>query len=170
MHGLILSVLMAFSLPGKPEKAPFVFEKIIFHTTRCFGSCPVIDMEIDSKRRVVIHRAIYKGKSQIDKKTSGNFKGKLDLKTYRELIDTLKASDYTHLKFPAEFCCDAPVVSIIVYANGQRTEMASMFPPQEAQHLVAFLRGLGLSSKFPRTTEKVHPEEVNLQTSNRQAR
>jgi len=64
---------------------------------------------------------------------------------------------------------DAPVVSIIVYANGQRTEMASMFPPQEAQHLVAFLRGLGLSSKFPRTTEKVHPEEVNLQTSNRQA-
>ena len=153
-------MLMALSLSGEPQKPPFAFEKIIFHTTRCFGSCPVIDMEIDSKRRVKIHREIYKGKSQTDKKASGNFKGMIDLKTYRKLIDTLAASDYTHLKFPAEFCCDAPVISLIVYANGQRTEMTSMFPPEEAQHLIAFLRGLGVGLKLPKTQGEVRLEEV----------
>lgn len=144
---------MALSLSGQPGKPPFSFEKIVFHTTQCFGSCPVVDMEIDSNRNVVVHRVIFKGKGRghEDDGLSGNFKGTIDVTSYKRLIDTLVASNYANLKFPAEFCCDAPVISIIVYANGQRTEMSSMFPPEEARPLINLLKGLGVGLRLQKT-------------------
>jgi hypothetical protein len=48
-----------------------VFEKIIYHSTHCNGTCPQIDLEIDSSNDVLLKREIWNGKGVVDNHRSG---------------------------------------------------------------------------------------------------
>jgi hypothetical protein len=136
-----------------------VVEKIIYHSGHCNGTCPAIDLEIDSNYDVFLKRDIWLGKGESDKFRSGSFKGKIDPHTYFNLVATLISSKYTELKFPANYCCDGAITTIIIYANGKRTKLSSMFPPKEAHKLIAVLDDLALKLNIPPTTEDLSIEQ-----------
>src|SRR5258706_14663412 len=104
--------------------------KIIFHSSRCNGICPSIDLEIDSSKNIIVTREYYKTKSDIDKRFSGQFSGFLDQSKYNELIGLLQNSHLDTMKFPDITCCDGIITTLIVYYNGQRKYFKSMTPPR----------------------------------------
>jgi hypothetical protein len=137
----------------------WALEKIIYHSGHCNGTCPAIDLEIDSNNNVLLKRDIWTAKGVTDKHHSGSFKGKIDPHTYFNLIATLLSSDYSNLTFPAIFCCDGEITTIIIYANGRRTKLSSMTPPKEAFRLIEFLQDLALKLNLPPTAEDIKLEQ-----------
>lgn len=157
MLALINSNLKAQpTIPPGSEK--LIFEKIIYHSSHCNGTCPQIDLEIDSNRTFLLKLDIWKGKGVTDDHKSGTFKSEIDPKTFFNLFANLIASDYTNLKFPPEFCCDGVVTTLIIYANGKRTMLKSMTPPAKAHQLISFLYNLGINSRIPPTTDEINIE------------
>lgn len=136
-----------------------VLEKIIYHSSHCNGTCPALDLEIDSNYDVLLKRDIWTAKGESDKRRSGNFKGKIDPRAYFNLFATLVRSNYLVLKFPPIYCCDGSVTTIIIYANGKRTELSSMLPPKEAQKLIGVLHDLALNLNIPSTAEDIKIEQ-----------
>ena len=118
-----------------------LFEKIIYHTTSCFGSCPTIDLEIKNDKSVYLKGQFYKNNSmfEVDSSKSGVFIGKLNDALYAELIDILQTCNLKTLSFPERHGADAPVTTLIIYYNGQRKYLKSMFPPTIADKLIEFL-------------------------------
>lgn len=132
------------------------FEKIIYHTTSCFGSCPTIEIEIDNNRNVYLKGEFYKGDSmdEIDIIKSGQFFGKLNDTLYKELINILQTCNLKTLTFPEKEGADAPVTTLIIYYNGQRKYLKSMFPPTIASKLIEFLYLVNERTDLTRTNEK----------------
>ena len=136
-----------------------VFEKIIYHSSHCYGTCPKIDLEIDSNLCIILKREFWKAKGVNDRHGSGNFKGKITPKVYFDLVANLITCDYINLKFPPILCCDGVITTIIVYANGKKTILESMTPPEKARKLISFLYDLGTQLAIPLTTEEIKIEE-----------
>ena len=134
-------------------------EKIIYHSSHCNGTCPQIDLEIDSNGNIFLKREFWKGKGVTDKHRSGNIEGKIGPKTYFNLVANLIASDFTSLKFPPIFCCDGIITTIIIYANGKRTILKSMTPPEKARKLISALYDIGTHVDIPPTTKEIKLEE-----------
>ena len=110
--------------------------------------CPRIDLEIDSNLNVYVSREFFKTKSETDTKFIGDFQGNLDQNDSNKLLGLLEAVNLDTLKFPDVTCCDAPVITIIVYFNGERRYFKSMLPPAEVNELIAFLKGVGTDKKI----------------------
>lgn len=138
-----------------------VFEKIIYHTTSCFGSCPTIDLEIRNDKSVYLKGQFYNDNSmfETDSIRSGLFAGKLNDTLYDELIDILQTCNLQTLSFPERHGADAPVTTLIIYYNGQRKYLKSMFPPTVADKLIEFLYLISEKANLTRTNEKRTIEE-----------
>lgn len=133
-----------------------VFEKIIYHTTSCFGSCPTIDLEIKNDKSIYFKGQFYKDNSMFitDSIKSGLFAGKLNDTLYEELIDILQTCNLKTLSFPERHGADAPVTTLIIYYNGQRKYLKSMFPPTIADKLIEFLYRVNTKAELTKTNEK----------------
>ena len=68
---LCLTFAFCFSEAQTVDKIQL--DKIIFHSSRCNGTCPSIDLEIDSSKNIFVNREYYKSKSNIDIRFSGLF-------------------------------------------------------------------------------------------------
>lgn len=144
---------------GGAVNQPLVLEKLIYHAGPCNGTCPTIDLEIDSSRNIYVRRGLWIARGRPDKVHSGNFEGKIDRHTYSRLLAALVSSHYAHLQFPPDFCCDGSIKTIIVYANGKKTKLSSMSPPKGALPLIAFLQDLALHVQLLATTEDLEIEQ-----------
>jgi GH24 family phage-related lysozyme (muramidase) len=51
------------------------------------------------------------------------------------------------------------MTTIIIYAEGSRTYLKSMFPPQQAAQLISFLYNLATKLKLPSTLENYEMEQ-----------
>lgn len=141
------------------KKNKMKFEKLIFHSSRCNGTCPKIDLAIDSHRNILVNREFFITKSQTDKSKSGQFKGNLTPEKFNELLQVLQKSNYENLQFPDITCCDDVVTTIIVYSGGKRKYLKSMTPPKEASALISFLHHLGVELTLEKTNDAVTLEE-----------
>lgn len=79
-----------------------IFEKIIYHTTSCFGSCPGIELEIKNDKSIYLSGQFYKDDFMydIDSIKSGRFTGKLSDTLYAELMEILQTMNLKTLDFP----------------------------------------------------------------------
>jgi len=115
------------------------FEKIVFHTTFCYGACPTYHLEIDKIGNYKLHKEIvYKNGIRplvIDSTKIGFYSGKLSDRLLNELVKSLKTCNLETLKFEDIDCCDGSIFTIIVYYNGKRKYLKSMFPPRISQSL-----------------------------------
>lgn len=146
---LLLTSIVFFSCKTIPKDQGFHLSKIVFHSTRCFGWCPVIDMQVDSAGNMIVRRAVFPERTkggEADSTKSGMFKSSISKANYDSLVSLLVKTNIDSLKFPDQMCCDAPVVTLIVYHNHKRKYLKSMFPPEEAQPLMSFLKTLALDS------------------------
>ncbi|GAB3764826.1 DUF6438 domain-containing protein [Spirosoma pomorum] len=135
------------------------FEKIIFHTTECFGTCSVFHTEIDSAKQLRQHTEILYRHARQDTTGEGYFTGRIPDSIYHELVAAIQTSHLRNLQSDEILCCDAPVITMILYANGTRKSYQSMTPPIVAQHLVHVLyqtagKNIGKRTKKPFTLEE----------------
>ena len=134
-------------------------QKIIFHSSPCNGTCPNINLEIDSNRNISLNREVYKTKSGLDKNLSGQFKGTVNTEDYSNLKSLLQSCQIGTISFPAINCCDAPVITIIVYYNNKKAYLKSMVPPQAAGKLISFLTRIGTAGSLEKTNGVMSIEE-----------
>jgi hypothetical protein len=148
---LCLTFAFCFSEAQTVDKIQL--DKIIFHSSRCNGTCPSIDLEIDSSKNIFVNREYYKSKSNIDIRFSGLFTGSLNPANYTMLIVLLQNCNLDTLKFPDITCCDGIITTIIIYYNGQRKYLKSMTPPEAANQLILFLNAIGNDKKLVKADE-----------------
>lgn len=154
---LIVMVIL-FSCKSQPagNATPadeFKLSKIVYHLSRCNGTCPSIDLEIDSNKRVYVDRKYYKTKSDIDSTNSGRFKGTLTQEQDNKLMEVLKKSNVDNLEFAEVGITDVPETTIIVYYNGKRKYLKSARPPATANDLITLLKSIGGDKGLQRTEE-----------------
>ena len=132
-----------FSINDQIQDSLFNFSKLIFHTSTCFGSCPIIHMEISSDKSIKYSGNYFKDEdfNEIDSARSGNFKGQLADEIYDELYDLIIQSKITELESGQNqiLCCDGAIKTIILYHNGLRKYYQFMFEPKKISELISFL-------------------------------
>ena len=152
LSGIILSSCSAQSkLKG--------FQKIVYHSSFCFGTCPRIDMNIDASRNIYVERQFFSGRGREDTAGSGRFSGVLDKATFNELMRMLLKSNYAEQQWPDVTCCDGVITTIIIFDKNKRTYLKSMTPPDEARELIALLRKIALDTPLPKAENKMELEQ-----------
>lgn len=127
----------------------FSFEKLIYHTTECYGSCSIINLELDKNKNLYVKRKLFNNESM-----SGNYEGKLSDEQFDRLINILQTSNLKTWSFPEKDGHDGPVITLIIYYNGKRQYLKSMFPPTISQQLIDFLYNIGEGIKLEKTDNK----------------
>ncbi|MBL7937387.1 MAG: hypothetical protein JNM51_16395 [Bacteroidia bacterium] len=133
------------------------FDKIVFHTSSCFGFCPVYHMEIDKNKNVLLYsQAVYKDNHSfdLDSNKTGYFTGLAIDTTFEKLSSEVAKIGIDTLNFKDVLCCDGSVTTIIIYYNGKRKFLQSMVPPAKARKLISTLYDICETSKVKRTSEK----------------
>ncbi len=141
---------------------PIKFEKLIFHTGHCFGLCPLIDLEIDSTKKVYLEALVYKDGEkfgEVDSSHTGTFSGILSDSFYTRLTHLLQTCYLNTLEFKEAKCCDNPLVTLIIYYDQKRKYLQSMFPPVIAEEIIWFLNGLTEKMQLSRITRTKKLEE-----------
>ncbi len=131
----------------------FKLSKIVYHLSRCNGTCPSMDLEIDGNKSIYVSREFYKTKSEVDAANSGRFKGVLSQDQYNRLIAVLKKSNPDSLGFTPVGIADVPETTIIIYYNGKRKYLKSERPSANANELITLLKSIGNDKGLERTTE-----------------
>lgn len=119
------------------------FEKLTFASGLCFGTCPDYEYELTSKGSFRLHiKTAFRTESSFiaDSTKQGYFVGQVPDRLYREVIDALQTCYLSQLTMPEVLCCDAPLITLSVYFNGQKRAFKTMFPPVIAQKLVDVLQ------------------------------
>jgi hypothetical protein len=84
------------------------------------------------------------------------YKGTVSAKLYSELLTELANTDT--VTFKGQNCCDAPLKTFTAYYNGKRKHVVTMFPPQEAEALIAVLYKISKSGSLTKTEEQFEIE------------
>ena len=149
----------------KTEKhyKPIKLERIIFHTSRCFGPCPAYHLQIDSDKKIKLFaQVVFKVSENKDRKLDstkiGYYSGTISDTTFKNLITLLQICDIDNLTFDGPDCCDSPIRTIIVYYNGKRKYLSAMFPPEKAVDLIHYLNNICEYSKL-QVSDKFNIEE-----------
>ncbi|MEO5645645.1 MAG: DUF6438 domain-containing protein [Bacteroidia bacterium] len=151
--------------PPTPEATttPAPFEKIIFHTSQCFGTCPVYQMEVDGNKNMKLYaeKIFNRGDGlETDSSKTGYFKGTANDSAFNKLVHEIQTIGIDTLDFGDAHCCDGSLITIIVYRNGKRKFMESMFPPERTGDLIAALYEICEKSKLTKTEEKFTIEDT----------
>lgn len=158
---LLLSTMLFLSCASKKESVNF--EKITFHSSQCFGNCPVINLQVNkdkslylSKQENIRMRKVAGTENTEENKELEYFKGTVSEKLYSELLAELAKTDT--VSFKGQNCCDAPLKTFTAYYNGKRKHVVTMFPPQEAENLISVLYKISKLGNLTKTTEKFEIE------------
>jgi len=144
------------------------FQRIIFHTTECFGQCNVYHLEVDSSKSFKLQaEVVYAGIFKHDSTSEGFFAGQLTDTLYKKLINALQTCNLATLKMKHDPCCDTlpaglranSTITIIVYFNGRRTYFKTMSPPSIAHYLIGALYDICQDSNGTRKKEKFRLEQ-----------
>lgn len=135
-------------------------EKIIYHTTSCYGSCPVYHLEIGVDRTMKLHREKSTSIFPEDEEKIGYFRDTLALPDYQKLIANVRSINLKTLDPNGALCCDGSIVTLIVYYNnGQRKYFKSMFPPPVLYSLLEQLHEICEGFDFSNTSVPFEIEE-----------
>lgn len=163
----ILTILILLigcgQMDNKQKEKKHSFEKIIFHTTGCFGTCPTYHLQLDSNKQIKLFaETVYKDDKDFpfekDTVKTGYFNGVADDSTFTLLDTEIKNIGLDTLEFDGVSCCDGSLVTIIVYYDGKRKFLKSMFPPDRARKLIGILYDICEKSILTRTTQKFEIE------------
>lgn len=157
---ILLSITLGCSYPKKkPSQPKPAFEKILFHTSGCFGTCPTYHLQVDSTKNVKLFaESVFKQDSVIsyvpDTAKTGYFTGRADDSTFSRLNHEMETIGLDSLQFEGENCCDGSIITIIIYYQGKRKFLQSMFPPHKAKNLISILYSICENSTLYRTNER----------------
>ncbi|MCF0061757.1 hypothetical protein MUK70_21180 [Dyadobacter chenwenxiniae] len=113
------------------------FEKLFYHASRAWNG-PTVAMQVDSSKSMYMRYTNNTGSLERGLPT-GRYKAVLDDDTYNELIKQLQNCNLRTLRFGNIKGNDAPDITLIVYFNGKRKYLKSMFPPRISEELLTFI-------------------------------
>lgn len=158
MKNLAILLFLIISIIGCQTNEKANFEKIIYHTSSCFGNCPTYHLEIDNKKNIKLFaETVYKKNlvgSFKDSTKMGYFYGTANSTSFSKLNETISKIGMDTLKFDNQTCCDESIRTIILYHNGKRKYMKSMFPPEGAYQLIDILDEICKTCNLIRTKDK----------------
>lgn len=154
---VVLAVSLLMFGCGKQNKK-LNFEKIIFHTSLCFGSCNVYHLEINNENKVKLYAEhVYKSPDDFSFKEDtakiGYFNGIANDTSFNKLVKELQTIDIETLEFDGTTFCDGSVITIIVYYDKKRKFLQSMTPPSKADNLIPILTEICEKSKLQKVNE-----------------
>lgn len=161
---LALFSLILLIVSCKQQRKKVDLEKIVFHTSECFGKCPTYHLQVDKDQRVKLYaEQVFKKPGNIasfedDTARMGYFTGKASDSSFRKLTGELNKIELDTLEFDKTVCCDGSLITIIVYYNGKRKYLKSMFPPAKADKLISVLYEICHTSALQRTNDKLRIE------------
>lgn len=129
------------------------FEKLVFSSGLCYGSCPKYVYELTTKKTFRLHilTAFANNSLMPDSTARGYFVGQVPDSLYRKVIDALQTCYLRQLTVEPALCCDAPVKKLSVYFNGQKKTVETMFPPVVMTKLLAVLNQVYYETPRKRT-------------------
>lgn len=159
LNSILLLLLLASC---SAEKTPIDFEKIVFHTSPCFGNCPIINLQVNKDKSILLYKNKDIIKAKVGEGSTLNneteyFKGTVSDELYKELLTEIAKTDT--ISYKGQNCCDAPLKTMISYYNGKRKYSETMFPPKEAEKLISILYEIAKSKNLAKT-EKFEIEDV----------
>jgi len=162
---LLSYITIAGEITTRQNKQQVSFEKIIFHTTACNGACAVYHLQVEADKTLKLFaESVYKTEkgfpSGQDTTKTGYFTGAVNDTSFVLLNKELDSIGLDSLEFNDAQCCDGSIITIIVYYNGKRKFLRSMFPPAKARKLIAILYDISCKSNLTRTANKFDIEEV----------
>ncbi len=147
------------------KKGAYNFEKIIFHSSRCFGSCPIINLQVNSDKSILLSKTpsstMKKASVSANNDELEYFKGTLSDNLFNKLTSELAKTQ--NVNFEGINCCDAPLKSMIIYQGGKRKEIETMFPPEESANLIATLYEISSLENLTKVSEKFEIETIKHQ-------
>ncbi len=163
-----LIVFTFFILSCASKKSEIKFEKIIFHTSKCFGTCPEYHLELNKKKEIKLYVEKTYQKRKIDTLKIGYYKGKLDKKTYSELISLIEEIDIekSGIIEPKQepntiILKEGSQISLILYTNKQRKPIIYIYPAGHWEKLMNFVYKIAKDDKLIKTKEKLNIESFN---------
>lgn len=114
-----------------------VFQKLVYHASQAWDG-PTVALEVDSSR--VLYMQYKHDSFGTDRGlATGTYSATLDDTTYNHLIGYLQNCNLRKLRFGNIRGNDSPEIRLIVYFNGKRKFLKSMFPPRIANELLSFI-------------------------------
>lgn len=152
---------LTFTKQAFTVDASIKFDKIIFHTTECYGTCPVYHLQVDKSKQLKLNAEVVCKQNgfQTDTTSQGYFIGQLSDTTFEKLIKAIQTCNLKTLKMNNVLCCDGSVSTIIVYFSGQRKYFKTMFPPTIANELIRTLYDICKEGGLTKTFDKFKIEE-----------
>jgi len=132
------------------------FQKIVFHTTGCYGACPIIDLEINKEREIYLNGTFFKDFSMfdIDSTLSGQFKGVIDESLASRLTFLLQTCSLKNLKVNENLEPEMAVTSLIIYFNDEKRAFKFNTTPAILTELIDFLTLINQEVNLTRTNKR----------------
>ena len=163
---LIIFAFFIVSCASKKNEGKF--EKIIFHTSKCFGTCPEYHLELNQKKEIKLYVEKAYQKRKIDTVKIGYYKGKLDNETYSEFISLIEKIDIekSGIIEPKQepntiILKEGSQLSLILYTNKQRKPIIYIYPAGHWEKLMNFVYKIANDDKLIKTKEKLEIEPFN---------
>ncbi|MFI5137845.1 MAG: DUF6438 domain-containing protein [Sphingobacteriales bacterium] len=157
MVRLIVIVFILFTLFSCKENNKPRFDKIIFHTSLCFGSCPVYHLELDKNKKVKLFaELVYKNGdwAKYDTAKMGYFTGFASDTSFQRLSNIINNIGLDTIKYKAIACCDGAIKTIIMYQGSKRIYLKSMILPAKLNPLIDILHEICKTSALKRVHKR----------------
>lgn len=156
MYKYLILLLLPLFVSAQKTKT---FKKIVFHTSMCFGKCPVYHLQVENNRQVKLYTEhVYKQDTLMnvveDSAKIGYFAGKINNELFNSLVTELQKLNLDSLKLNGPTCCDGSVISMIIYYKCKRKSGESMFPPEEMRPLIGILTQICQSPELKRSKKR----------------
>ncbi len=145
------------------------FEKIIFHTTKCFGTCPEYHLELNKNQEIKLYTEKAYQKRKIDTSKIGYYKGKLDNKTYAEFLELLDKIDLKKsgiiepIYEPNTILLnERSQLFLILYMDKKRKPIIYIYPAGHWQKIMTFLYKIAEDDSLIKINEELDIEKFDL--------
>lgn len=167
---LIIFIIILTIFGCRPSDKKIGLEKIIFHTTSCFGSCPTYHLQINNDKsfKLFAESVLKKDTSSLDiigkadTAKIGYFIGQANDTLFQQITTELANLGLDTINFEGPGYTDGPKITLIVYYNGKRKHLQSYCPTPKARKLISSLYNICKTSPKKRTAEKFKIEKGTI--------
>jgi len=152
---IVLFFISTLSALGQGDKT-IKLEKIIFHTSRCRGKCPVYHLQVDSARQIQLlaQYVSLKKSNANDSSKTGYFVGIVSDSLYDKMTNIIQQIGIDSLVVNHEMVYDGVNIGIIIYYNGKRKSFSTRSPQKKLLELIHVLYDICEKSELKRTDKK----------------
>jgi hypothetical protein len=124
------------------------FEKIIFNSTTCYGSCPDMTLLVNNNGQVQFTGRKYAVKQ-------GSFNSSISPALLNGLIEILKVCELDKIESNKQTNIDAPTYTLEIHYNGKIKYLKSCMLPFVTDNLLQYLLALPAKLKLEETNNNI---------------